>query len=68
MNQLHLIASAPDASGRHINPDATARMLSEHPTRDAAVRAGRDYLRANPTAWLQIDDGQGGSVEDVTPS
>lgn len=66
MIALHLIASAPSAGDRHVDPDATARQLSQHPDRAAALRAGRDYLRDYPTAWLQIDDGQGGDVEDVT--
>lgn len=65
MIQLHLIASAPSHGDRHVDPDTTARLLGEHETRAAALDAGRDYLREHPTAWLQVDDGQGGDVEDV---
>lgn len=63
MIQLHLIASQPSHGDRHVDPDATARMLSEHEDRDSARAAGRDYLADHPTAWLQTD-GEGG-IEDV---
>lgn len=66
MTTLHLIASAPSHGDRHVDLDAAARPLGEHPSRDAALRAGRDYLKEHPGSWLQIDDGQGGGVEDVT--
>jgi len=63
---LHLIASAPSHGDRHVDPDATARTLGTYGDATEARSAGRAYLREHPTAWLQIDDGQGGAVEDVT--
>ena len=63
---LHLVASAPSAGDRHVDPDATARILGTYANAFEARSAGRACLRQNPGAWLQIDDGQGGAVEDVT--
>lgn len=68
-SQLHLIASTPSHGDRHVNADATARILGTWENDESRVdarSAGRAYLRQNPSAWLQIDDGKGGGVEDVT--
>ena len=62
---LRLIASTPSHGNRHVDPDATARILGTHPNDFESRSAGRAYLRQNPAAWLQIEDGRGG-VEDVT--
>jgi hypothetical protein len=61
--ELHLIASAPSHSDRHMNPDATARLLGTYPNAFEARSAGRAYLRQHDGAWLQI---QGEQIEDVT--
>ena len=66
MTTLHLIASTPSDGDRHVNPDATAKILGTYEDAFEARSAGRAYLRQRPAAWLQIDDGQGGAVEDVT--
>jgi hypothetical protein len=64
---LHLIASKPSQGDVHVNPDATAQILGEYATRDEAHRAGRRYLRDNPSAWVQVQlPGEDG--EDVSAS
>ncbi len=65
MTTLHLIAETPSHGDRHVDP-VNPRELSRHTTREEARAAGRAYLRQHPAAWVQIDDGQGGAVEDVT--
>jgi hypothetical protein len=64
MIHLHLIATHPSHGDQHGDP-VDPRELSIHDTRDEALRAGRRYLSEHPKAWLQLDDGKGGSVEDV---
>lgn len=51
--ELHRIASG---AGPHTDPDDTACLLGTYTTREAAERAGREELRANPEQWLQVQD------------
>ena len=63
--ELHLIASCPGPSGRHGDPDKTARLLGTYESEDEAVAAGRRYLRDHPDAWIQVCEpgAQGKDVE-----
>lgn len=67
-HELHLIASAPSHGERYADPDATAKLLGTHETREAAHRAGRIYLSEHPAAWLQVCEpgGQGEEIQMAT--
>jgi hypothetical protein len=66
MYELHLIASKPSHGDRHVNPDATARLIDSFDTKSEARAAGKRYLRENPEAWVQVqDDQQREPAEDV---
>jgi hypothetical protein len=56
MYELHLIASKPSHGDRHVNPDKTAHRLDLFETKSEAHAEGRRYRRANPDAWLQVQD------------
>jgi len=53
--ELHLIATHPSHGDQHLNP-VSPRLLGTFATEAEAQDAGRAYLRANPSAWLQTQD------------